>query len=393
MFTWEKFCSADLVNRLLVVCFLGALVLRGLNGWDIPSVWLQLSALLLILRAPVRQVLRASHLLGLLLLLSWLCWRDWSLGYEATAFKDGLKAALCLAGLLAVASLSSRQVIWPALGLLVPVCTIALLVYVGADELKRAWHDPLGVAGSNGLSTPSYRNKLSVALSLTCIWALCLSFSKVIWHRCMACFALVILTALLMVNGGIGTVIGVVAAAATMLFLLSAHLLLVMCLVGGIVTMCGIFALWLLRPEFLDVHMLLSGRDWILAGTWPHLLEHRWLGAGQGYFAKTVTPALIMPATITTGPIMHPHSLYVSFLLAYGMFGVLLLAGYAWHVGCMDLRASPAGKALVCGVVVFYLVYGLVDLRPLSPLPFAALLAAGYLLRSLVTRWRSIRFG
>lgn len=380
----QRDSGVDIFNLVLVACFLGGLVLRGLNGWDIPSAWVQLSAFLLILRTPLRQALRAWHLVGLALVLSWLSWRDWSLGYGVSAFADGLKGALILLGLLAVATVPARQTLWPALALVVPVCLVALLAYVGYEELLRALRDPLGVAGSNGLRTPSYRNKLSVALSLACLWAFCLSFSATVWHKVLAWCALVIMASILLVNGGIGTVIAGVTAMAVMLFLLRPHILLHAACIGLIIAIMGLALLWRLRPDFLDPHVLLSGRDWILAATWPHVLEHGLLGAGQGYFAAEVSPTLVMPVSITTGSIMHPHCMYVAYLLAYGLLGMSMLLGFAWMVGrWLDSPMSAIGQALVSGFVVFFLVYGIVDLRPLSPLPFAALLGSGCLLRVL----------
>lgn len=376
----------------LVACFLGSLVLRGLNGWDIPPAWSQLSALLLILQSPLRQALRWQHIAALLGVLAWLAWRDWSLGYGPSVASDGFKGAFYLAGLMAVAMMPVRRVLWPALSLVVPVCGVALLCYVGEAELLRALQHPLDVAGSNGLRTPSYRNKLSVAISLAGLWAFCLLLSEVIWQRLLALLVLVVMWALLLVNGGVGTVIASMAAMALILFFQHPRWLIRISLMALVAGVGSLWLLWQIRPDFFDLHMLLSGRDWIMAATWPHVREHALLGAGSGYFAAVVAPTVVMPVSITTAAIMHPHSMYVAFCLAYGLTGLVLLFGLAAYLACrLRLAMEPGGRALAAGIVVFYLVYGIVDLRPLSPMPFAALLGSGMLLRAVVHVFRKGR--
>jgi O-antigen ligase len=67
-----------------------------------------------------------------------------------------------------------------------------------------------------------------------------------------------------------------------------------------------------------DINELTTNRWTIWKLTLPRVLEHPWMGHGQGQFVKMMTEF--------KGRIMHPHNSLVQFLYEWGIVGTVSLA-------------------------------------------------------------------
>lgn len=370
--------TREMIPILLTVCFLSSLVFRGLDGWSYSSTPLQLSAFGLVLLPPLRQHLAWRWLaLFSLFFFAWIAWRDISNEAGYRQIQSGLKGLLyCLALLGAATLLDLRQWI-QTLRLTILITLTGILFYIGQNELMRAALTPMSVV-TYGLQTPLNRNELGLFLGLICTWSTALTLFQPRHSRWLFAPVSLLAWGLLIVNGGAGAFVGATAASCLMLWLLHHRLRLPLMLLLGLLIM----TIYVLKPELFSRSTFWNLRDTIYLETWPHILQHAWLGAGSSYFQQVVSP------TLSTGEMPKVHNIYLEFWLAYGLIGAIWLGLLIFYLGrqTSNLLTAP-GRVIISGTVAFYLIYGLVDFTPLNPLFFSGVVGMGAMLGVIRRQW------
>lgn len=369
-------------SALLTALFLSGLVLRGMAGWSYPSVLLQLSAFGLIWISPLRlQFHWKSLVLWSLPFFVWAAWRDTAGGDKLSSVEGALKGMLYALALIASASMLDKRQWKIALTISTVTGLIAILVYIGNDELRRAIRIGFGGDGSGGLrmnrgfETRMNRNKLAIFIGLIAIWSVLLVPLQLRGKQ-WALLALIPMTwILLLSNFGIGSIVGCCAAIAFMILMAKPRwtLPLAAMLLGIIGIAYANF------PEHVNYKSLMNLRDVIYAETWPHIMKFVWEGAGSAYFKEVVSP------TLSTGPKPFIHNIYLEFWLAYGLIGAVLLGLLVINVTrqTVPLLHSIEARLVVGSTAAFFLIYGLVDMKPMNPYFFIGIACMGLMTHSV----------
>lgn len=387
----ETYGNETLINRqklaayfhealpvLLTACFLSSLIFRGLTGWDYPSAPVQFGALGLVLLSPLRKHLAWQWLaLFSFLFFAWVAWRDLSSGAGHRQLTYGLKGLLyCLALLGAASMLNLRQ--WlQTLSLVIVITLTGVLFYIGQHELMLALHSPLEVA-SRGIQTPLNRNILAMFLGLLCIWSTSLFLLQPLLRPWLTLPLALLLWGLLLVNAGVGSLVGAMAASLLVLWLTHRRWVFpLLALLGAL-----IITAYAITPEQFNFHRIMNARDVIYLETWPHIINHAWLGAGSEYFQRAISP------TLSVGEQPFVHNIYLDFWLAYGLIGAVWLG---LLMLCLSRQVNDlltaSGRIIFGGTAAFFLTYGLVDHRPMNPLVFMGLAGMGVVLDSMRRHW------
>lgn len=367
---------------LLTALFLTGLVLRGMAGWSYPSALLQLSAFGLIWISPLRlQVQWKELLVWSLPFFAWATWRDTAGGDDFSNVEGALKGMLYALALIASASMMDKRQWKIALAIGTVTGLIAILVYIGSDELRRAVRIGFGGDGSGGLrmnrgfETRMNRNKLAIFIGLIAIWS-ALLIPLQLRGKQLALLVLIPMTwILLLSNFGIGSIVGCCAAIAFMILIARPRWTLPLAAVlAGIVGIA-----YLNFPEYVNYKSLMNLRDVIYAETWPHIMKFVWEGAGSAYFKEVVSP------TLSTGPKPFIHNIYLELWLAYGLIGMALLGVLIANVTkqTIPLLQTPEARLVIGSTSAFFLIYGLVDMKPMNPYFFIGIACMGLLIRSV----------
>lgn len=368
---------------LLTALFLAGLILRGLAGWSYPSALLQLSAFGLIWISPLRSQIRWSVLIACALpFFAWAAWRDTAGGDKLSSVEGAFKGLIYALALIGAASMLDRRQWLLAIGAGVLAGLIGVLAYIGIDELQVAFAsvagqgDPSGPMRMNrGFDTRMNRNKLAVFLGMLATWSAvlaCLQLRKWQWLLALLVPATWFL---LLSNFGVGSIVGSCAAVATMILLVRPRWVLP--LTG--LALLAIAGAHLQYPEHVNVKSLMNLRDVIYAETWPHIMKFVWEGAGSAYFKEVVSP------TLSTGPKPFIHNIYLEFWLAYGLIGMALLGLMVTNLArqTTSLLATTEAQLVTGSTSAFFLIYGLVDMKPMNPYFFIGIACMGLLIRSV----------
>lgn len=367
---------------LLTALFLSGLILRGMAGWSYPSTLLQLSALTLIWISPLRSHIQWGTLLAWSLpFFAWAAWRDTAGGGQLSNEEGALKGMLYALALIASASMLDKRQWKIALTISTITGLITILVYIGSDELKRA----LNILGTNTASSlrdnlsfesRMNRNKLAIFLGLIVIWSTMLASLQLRGKQWVLLVLIPATWILLLFNSGVGSIVGCCAAATFMTLMVKPRwaLPLIVALLGAVGVAYVNF------PEYVNYKNLMNLRDVIYAETWPHITQFMWEGAGSTYFKQTVSP------TLSTGPMPFIHNIYLELWLAYGLVGVALLGALITNVARQTIPLLHTGEAklMVGSTSVFFLVYGLVDMKPMNQYFFIGIACMGIMISSVI---------
>lgn len=370
-------------TALLTALFLSGLVLRGMAGWSYPSVLLQLSAFGLIWISPLRLQVQWKGLLAWSLpFLVWAAWRDTAGGDKLSSVEGALKGMLYALALIASASMLDKRQWKIALVISTVTGLIAILVYIGNDELRRAVRIGFGGDGSGGLrmnrgfETRMNRNKLAIFIGLISIWSVLLVPLQLRGKQ-LALLVLIPMTwILLLSNFGIGSIVGCCAAIAFMILIAKPRWTLPLAAV-----LAGIIGVAYLNfPEYVNYKSLMNLRDVIYAETWPHIMKFIWEGAGSAYFKEVVSP------TLSTGPKPFIHNIYLEFWLAYGLIGMGLLGLLVTNLArqTAPLLSTIEAQLVIGSTSAFFLIYGLVDMKPMNPYFFIGIACMGLLINTVI---------
>lgn len=367
---------------LLTALFLTGLVLRGMAGWSYPSALLQLSAFGLIWMSPLRiQVQWKELLVWSLPFFAWATWRDTAGGDDFSNVEGASKGMLYALALIASASMLDKRQWKIALAISTITGLIAILVYIGSDELRRAVRigfggdDSGGLRMNRGFETRMNRNKLAIFIGLIAIWSVLLVPLQLRGKQ-LALLVLIPMTwILLLSNFGIGSIVACCAAVAFMILIAKPRWMLP--LAGVLAGIIGVA--YLNYPEYVNYKSLMNLRDVIYAETWPHIMTFMWEGAGSAYFKDVVSP------TLSTGPKPFIHNIYLEFWLAYGLIGMVLLGALIANVAkqTLPLLQSTEARLVIGSTSAFFLVYGLVDMKPMNPYFFIGIACMGLLIGSI----------
>lgn len=363
----------DNLILVLATCFLAGFLMDDLSGIQVPGHLVRASAVLLICLSPLwRQLNWRQCGLAASPLLAWILWLDLaSVGWDSA--ERALKGLFYFLAMAAVSSLLTWQQMLHSLRLTTALCLAMILIHIGPVELQRALTSPAEVS-ETGFRTSAYYTLLGIRLGLVAVLStlpLLLDGRRLTWLQ----IPMTLLAwALLVVNGGTGSLIAAGAAVGMMLWLIHPRWIPWLLLVVAML----LIGIYLRSPERLDYVRLMSGRDHIYAESWPYLIDHAWTGAGISYFSNHVAPLVF-----GSGPGKY-HEIYLEFWLAYGIVGMALLGVL---IGFLTRQISGLlsfhGHVLCCGVFTFFLIHGLVDLHPLWKAVFASLLGMGIVLSTI----------
>lgn len=283
--------------------------------------------------------------------------------------------------LIASASMLDKRQWKIALAISTITGLIAILVYIGSDELRRAVRigfggdDSGGLRMNRGFETRMNRNKLAIFIGLIAIWSVLLVPLQLRGKQ-LALLVLIPMTwILLLSNFGIGSIVACCAAVAFMILIAKPRWMLP--LAGVLAGIIGVA--YLNYPEYVNYKSLMNLRDVIYAETWPHIMTFMWEGAGSAYFKDVVSP------TLSTGPKPFIHNIYLEFWLAYGLIGVALLGLMVIQLArqTAPLLTSVEARLVIGSTSAFFLVYGLVDMKPMNPYFFIGIACMGLLIGSI----------
>lgn len=352
-------------------------------GWSYPSVLLQLSAFGLIWISPLRPQIQWKRLLVWSLpFFAWAAWRDTAGGDKLSSVEGALKGMLYALALIASASMLDRRQWKIALTISIVTGLLAILVYIGNDELKRAVRIGFGDDGSGGLrmnrgfETRMNRNKLAIFIGMIAIWSALLVTLRLRGTQSLLLFLIPMTWVLLLSNFGIGSIVGSFSAVALMILVVRPRWVLP--LTG--LALIAITSAHLQYPEHVNVKSLMNLRDVIYAETWPHIMKFAWEGAGSAYFKEIVSP------TLSTGPKPFIHNIYLEFWLAYGLIGMVLLGLLVMNLTRQTalLLTTVEAQLVIGSTSAFFLVYGLVDMKPMNPYFFIGIACMGLLGRTII---------
>jgi hypothetical protein len=368
---------------LLTALFIAGLILRGLAGWSYPSALLQLSAFGLIWISPLRGQIRWRLLLAWSVpFFAWAAWRDIAGGDKLSSVEGAFKGLVYALALIGAASMLDRRQWLMAISTGVLAGLLGVLAYIGTAELQVALAAAAGQGDpsepmrmNRGFDTRMNRNKLAVFLGMMATWsALLLCLRPRRWQWLLA--LLVPATwFLLLSNFGVGSIVGSCAAVAVMILLVRPRWVLPL----ASLVLLVIAGMHLQYPEHVNVKSLMNMRDVIYAETWPHVVRFAWEGAGSAYFKDVVSP------TLSTGPKPFIHNIYLEFWLAYGLIGAALLGLMVIQLArqTAPLLTSVEARLVIGSTSAFFLVYGLVDMKPMNPYFFIGIACMGLLIGTI----------
>lgn len=374
------------------VLFLVTLGARGVNGVDLPSFWLQLGSVLLFWQSSLRHSLPLRQLVAAMVMLTaWPTLMAWRLGDSPSVAGDVVEGVLLALGLLALASWS-RQQLARVLGLSAAMVAVVVLSHLSLDQVVLALSSPLMQAGNGGLRSDTNRNILAIAIAGISLMSLVPALAGSGLRKLIAIGLFLSSTALLVANGGVGSLVGLAAALICFMWVLRAPWFWRGVLLSAVMLCVGLALLYQLYPGYFDAQQVASYRDLIVRDTVPHVISHFWLGAGESYFWESVSPTMLPPVYPVSMRIQHAHNVYLDYALCFGAPGLLLfpVVGF-WLAGHWLERCSRWGLAWLMAICMFFAVYGLVDLRALMIQVVAMFLLSGVLLRLIWQRMRDWR--
>ena len=367
------------ITECLAFAFVMGVLLRGFPGWGV-GFTLPLLAVLLLAFTCRDQVALPGKSLGLALgaLLTFMVLRDALAGFgRVTATAESFfRGVVYFWGWCLVATALTREAQWRVMRAALVAGTMAMLGYIGIDQVLQAVQDPLAVA-SVGFKTAANRNKLGVNLGFLAVWAgICLIFATQWSDRLLGLLLSGLMAFLLLANGGRGAVMGVAFGLAIVAARWRPRWLVL-----GVLVLVPLAAwLYARSPEWFIHGSLMNNRDVIMQATWPHLQNQIWFGGGSLYFIKIISPLV--------SDLPFIHNIYLEWQLAYGVAGWLLLASLAWQASArLDARAHDFAPWLVASWM-FCLGYGLVDMTPANPPFVPAWLGLPFMVRQLLSRAR-----
>lgn len=354
--------SRQTATIALATWFLVTLLLDRFSGWHVSSAYPLIagSALaFLTWRDHPREAGR--FFLLLIILIVWMLYRDVSTGGDWRAGERTLKASLLVLGLIACSQLDFQ--IWcKSLRCATAIGIACVIAYLGLEQIKTGLSSPLTMA-VNGFVSEMNRNALAVPLGLLACWILLAV--RPVWPMWVWGPLTIFLVILMIANGSRNAMLSMVVATLLGLFLLSPRKVAVF---GGAVAAGALLLFWMKPSFWLHGDSVLNTRDIVWEAVLRHFGAHAWTGTGSAYFLRVIAPEL--PEKFA-----FAHNVYLDFLLAYGIIGVLLLvaAGLALR-SLLAGKQNDARRVLLYASGCYLMLFGVFDREHLDPLMLVGML-------------------